>query len=517
MSDTTSLEALRDRNGRERMTDRALAPQRHLPTRIKLAYGLGSLAYGIKDNGFSTLLLLYYNQVVGLPAGLVGLSIFIALVLDAIVDPVIGHLSDHLHSRWGRRHPFMYASAIPVGALYLLLWNPPIGASHAHLMLYLIGISVLVRTAISCYEVPSSALAPELTSDYHERTSILGYRYLFGWIGGMGMLLLTFAVLLAPTSKFPVGQLNPAGYHIYAYVAASLMTAAILLSAGGTHREIRSLPKVAVTRTSLTDTFRSIGLTLQNRAFRILLMSGMFSYTNQGLNFALSTYFNTFLWGLPASWLAVFTICVIVGVVLAFLTATYTSRLWGKRRAAVAASLGYIVLAVTPLLLRSQDMFPGNGNPVLLPLLMADIVLAVTLGVGGAILGASMMSDVVEDSQARTGKRQEGLFFAGSFFMQKCVSGLGLLLSGAILSWVGFPTGATPGHVPHEVLQHLVLTFCGLTVVLGLIAAFLLSLFPLNESDHKKRLQELAEIASHAAPLPGSEAEIAASKEGLLF
>jgi len=73
----------------------------------KLAYGVGSVAYGIKDNGFSTLLLLFYNQVVGLPAQMVGLAVMVALIFDAFVDPLIGHLSDNTRSRWGRRHPFL--------------------------------------------------------------------------------------------------------------------------------------------------------------------------------------------------------------------------------------------------------------------------------------------------------------------------------------------------------------------------------------------------------------------------
>ncbi len=162
----------------------------------------------------------------------------------------------------------------------------------------------------------------------------------------------------------------------------------------------------------------------------------MFAYTNQGLTFALNTYFNTFLWGLPASCLAVFTLRVIVGVVLAFMLATYASRYWDKRHAAVWCALLYIVFATAPLFLRTVGWFPANGNPVLLPLLMASIVFAVAVSVAGAILGASVMSDVVEDSHARTGLRQEGLFFAGSFFMQKCVSGFGLFLSGAILTVV---------------------------------------------------------------------------------
>ena len=91
----------------------AHTPERRRDQSTKLFYGVGSIAFGVKDNGFSVLLLLYYNQVLGLDARLAGLAIMIALIVDAVVDPVIGYASDHLHSRWGRRHPFMYAAARP--------------------------------------------------------------------------------------------------------------------------------------------------------------------------------------------------------------------------------------------------------------------------------------------------------------------------------------------------------------------------------------------------------------------
>nr|MCS5638041.1 MFS transporter [Myxococcota bacterium] len=79
----------------------------------KLYYGFGSVAYGVKDNGFSYMLLLYYNQVLGLPASWVGAGLMLALIVDAFSDPLVGYLSDNLHSKWGRRHPFMYAAALP--------------------------------------------------------------------------------------------------------------------------------------------------------------------------------------------------------------------------------------------------------------------------------------------------------------------------------------------------------------------------------------------------------------------
>ena len=91
----------------------------------KLTYGFGAVAYGIKDNGFAYFLLLFYGTVVGLEPALAGTALLIALVFDSLSDPVVGYWSDNTRSRWGRRHPFMYAAAIPVALCYSLLWQPP--------------------------------------------------------------------------------------------------------------------------------------------------------------------------------------------------------------------------------------------------------------------------------------------------------------------------------------------------------------------------------------------------------
>ena len=486
----------------------SIAPAPRVGIGVKLAYGFGSIAYGIKDNGFSTLLLLFYNQVVGLRAELVGLAIMVALVLDAFIDPVIGHLSDHTRSKWGRRHPFMYAAAVPIGVLYLLLWNPP-HASQTATAAYLVVVAILVRTAISAYEVPSSALAPELTQDYHERTSVIGYRYLFGWIGGMGMLFVTFAIFLAPTTAYPLGQLNPAGYRIYAYVAAAAMTIAILVSAFGTQRRVAALPQVAILPTNIGGTFRGIFGALRNRAFRTLLAAGVFGFTAQGLTFALSTYFNTFFWQFPASILALSVIVTLAGVALAFGLSSTISRRYGKRKAAAVLTLTYPIIAALPYVGRLVGIMPSNGDPWLLFWLGASILVATALGVGGAILSASMMADIVEDEQLRSGKRSEGLFFAGSFFMQKCVSGLGVFVSGAVLALVEFPANAKPGAVAVEVLDRLALTYCTGLIGLAGIAAWFLWRFPLGgESDHRERVAALARDAARVLPLPASEPQL---------
>jgi GPH family glycoside/pentoside/hexuronide:cation symporter len=462
-----------------------------LPVATKLAYGVGSVAYGIKDNGFSTLLLLFYNQVIGLPAQMVGLAVMVALVFDAFADPIIGHLSDNTRSRWGRRHPFLYAAALPVGALYLLLWNPPRGDDTVTLV-YLLVVAILVRTAISCYEVPSSALAPELSSDYHERTSILGYRYLFGWAGGMGMLLLTFGVFLAPTAQYPVGQLNPQGYRTYAVVAAVLMVVAILASALGTHRRVARLPAAPATRGTARGSLQA----LRNRNFLVLIGAGVFANTAQGLNFALTTYLYTYLWRFPASVLLIYTLAVMVGVAVGFFIATRASRRLGKRNAAILFLLLAIPTISAPYLLNFVGWFPDRNSPLLLPLLLASTLVATALGVGVAILAESMMSDVVEDAQARSGERTEGIFFAGSFFMKKSVSGIGIFLSGALLALVGFPKAASPGAVPDIVLDRLALSYVGLVSVCGLLAAVILARFAITKASHEERLAQLGSSAA---------------------
>lgn len=158
-------------------------PAEQLPTRLKLFHGLGSIAYGIKENGFATFLLLFYNQVVGIDAGLVGAAIMIALIADAFVDPVIGELTDRTNTRWGRRLPWLYAAPIPLALAWMMLWSPPEG-STAFVLTWLIGWAIVVRSLVSMCEVPSVALVPELTSDYDERTVLMRYRFLLAGLAG---------------------------------------------------------------------------------------------------------------------------------------------------------------------------------------------------------------------------------------------------------------------------------------------------------------------------------------------
>jgi GPH family glycoside/pentoside/hexuronide:cation symporter len=480
------------------MTERARAGLTSLST--KLFYGSGSIAFGVKDNGFSTLLLLFYNQVVGLPSGLVGAAIMIVLVVDAFLDPIVGQISDNLRSRWGRRHPFMYASALPVALSYLLLWDPPHWSQGA-LFIYLVVVAIVVRTFITFYEIPSSALVAELTDDYDQRTVFFAYRIFFGWFGGLGISVLAFRVLLVPDATHAIGQLNPAGYMHYGIVAAIVMFAAILISAAGTHRHIPQFHVPAPRRITVGRMMGEMFETLANRSFLWLTISGVFFYAATGLVFALNIYFQTYLWQLSAVQISWFTLLAFVSAGLAFVFALPLSRRYGKKSSAIVLFVVGLGIAVVPLALRLANAFPLNGDPVLVPVLLVFATFSLALMIASSILMASMLTDVVEENALASGRRSEGLFFAANSFMQKTTSAAGVFLSGLLLSLVRFPANAQPGHIDMAIVRHLALVYLPSLVLLYGIAMVFLGFYRITRESHEENLQRLAAELAKSGPV----------------
>nr|WP_026325884.1 MFS transporter [Sphingomonas sp. Mn802worker] len=455
------------------------------------SYGIGAAAYGVKDSGFGTFLLLFYNQVVGVPAATVGLVIMCALIIDAFVDPTVGFFSDRTRTRWGRRHPWMYGAALPIMLGWLMLWNPP-HASEQVILGWLFAVAVLVRSAVSAYEVPSQALAAELSGDYDERTRIMAYRYLFGWAGGLLMLVGAYVYFLAPTPAFPNGLLSRAGYTGFAIAGALFMGATILISAWGTHKEILNLPRPPATRQSLADNFREMRETVKNRAFAILMLAGLFAYTSQGITYAMTNYLYSYVWGLRGFSFVWLSVSLFAGVAVAFVAAPRIGAIGSKPRGAALAALLGMAIGTTPYWLRLAGLFPAIDASVALPLLFAFAASATACGVTAFILGASMLADVVEDSEVTTGRRSEGVFFSGGFFIQKCTSGVGIFLGGLILTAAGFPAKAQPGQVPVAVLDRLTLIYAGCYVLLGCLAAFFYTRFPFGRAEHALRMERLS-------------------------
>lgn len=470
-------------------------------TRTKIFYGLGSVAFGVKDNGFQTILLPFYNLVLHIPAQLVGLAIGIALVFDAFLDPIVGQVSDNLHTRWGRRHPLMYAAALPVAISYLLLWNPPHWSTGA-LMAYLVVVAVVVRTFITFFEIPNSALVAELTNDYDQRTSFLSFRIFFGWYGGLGMTVLALLVFLAPTKSQPVGQLNAAGYGHYGMWSAIVMFAAIIISSLGTHRFIPYLRKPEERKMTLLEYGREMIATLNNRAFLILMVAIIILTLATGLVFALNYYISTFFWLLSTQQMGVLMLAGFVTVFIAFLIGPIASRIFGKVMGAIVLFCTGYVISISPLVLGLMGVWLHPGMPNLVWILLAVGMVSGAMTIGASIPVTAMIADVVEDSEIKTGRRSEGLFFAGNSFLAKAVTGLGLFASGILLAVSGFPTGAVPGKVDPAIVHHFAVVYLvTITVVYGL-GVIALAFFPINRETHRKNLQTLAaEMAQAQEPV----------------
>ena len=469
---------------------------RRVDSTSRLLYGIGAVAFGVKDNGFSFFLLLYYNQVLGLPERWVGLGIMLALFIDGMIDPIIGHVSDHLHARWGRRHPFMYAAALPVAVTYWLLWNPPANLTPGTLFAYFVVVSIVVRIAISLYEIPSASLVPELTDHYDERTAILGYRYFFGWWGGLGIAVLAYALFLQPDADHPVGVLNPAGYRHYGLAAACIMLLAILISAVGTHRFIPHLRQPPVgRRLGIRGIFRELVETLSNPSFLALFGAGIFAAMGAGLTAAMSIYINTYFWQLTSTQISVLVMSSFVSAAFALAAAPIASQRLGKKRAAIGISVAALVVGPGPLVLRLLDAFPDNASPLLMPLLFVFNMTTVALVILSGILSSSMAADVVEDSEMSTGRRSEGVFVAANAFVQKAVSGVGIFASTLLLAFIGFPADAKPGEVDPAIVRRLALAFAPTVIAVYSVAIAFLSAYRINREVHEANLRKLADRA----------------------
>ncbi len=478
----------------------AVPERRELETwRAKGFYGFGSVAYGIKDFGFGSLLLFYYNQVIGLPAVEVSFAIALVLVFDAFADPIIGQFSDNLRTKWGRRHPLMYASAVPVAISYYFLWVPPDGWSHQALFYYLVVMAILVRFLISMYEIPSSSLVPEMTDNYDQRTTFISVRYLFGVIAGVAISFVTFRYIFFADAAHPVAQLNPAGYPRFALASAIIMVASILISARGTHRYIPLFRVPEQRRITLGQVVGEMASSLAHRQFLFLIGAAVFGTMAISLGAGLLIYFNTYFWGLTTKQIGFFSLTSLASAFIAPLIAAPASVRFGKKNAALAFYFGCVALAVTPLSLRLLDLFPANGTMMLFVLLFLERTLSTILGVGCLILFGSMMADVVEDSAVRTGRRSEGLFFASVAFINKLLSAGGTILTGVILRLAEFPVGAKPATLDPLIVRHLAELYLPALIGFYGVGIIVLSRYRISREQHQENVRLLSESEAEAA------------------
>ena len=460
----------------------------------KVAYGFGSVAFGVKSNGFDYFFLIFYSQVMGVSAYLVSLALMMALIVDALSDPLIGYLSDNTRSRWGRRHPFMYAAAIPASVAYYFVWNPPAGLEGDALFPYIVTLAILVRTLITVYEIPSSSLVAEMSDDYDERTSMLSYRYFFGWTGGTLMGAFATIFILVPTATISNGMFNVEGHGQVGAIAATVIFLAIMISALGTHKMIPDLkPPPPARQMSVGLIYREVFETLASRSFLALFLAALFGAIASGVSTTLSFYFSTFFWGFTTEQIGLISLSVVISALMAFFISPAISKRLGKKRGAITIGLMAFTVAPAPIFLRLLGLMPENGDPALFPLVLSIIVVDVALIIAYQTLSSSMIADLVEEAEIKTQRRNEGVFFASVTFVRKVTQGIGAAVAGVLLTISQFPVGATPDQVPESVLTTFGWLYVPVIFGLWMIMISCLSLYSVDRRKHEANLEALAQ------------------------
>ncbi len=451
-----------------------------LTIRSRAAYGAGGAVYAVKEAAYTMFVLLFYTQVLGLNGTLTGIVISLSLVWDAISDPLAGTLSDRLRSRFGRRHPFMALSILPMGLGFVGLFTPPAAVIDSTPMLagWLLFWSLWVRTFITTFTIPHLALSAEITRDYHERSQILGARLAFLFLFSVFIPAIALVFVFSAGEGLD-GRFERDNYPLY----GALSCAAVWLMAGittlGTRRHMASsLDSTAAptTRGTLDNLILDIRRTLGNRSFRLVLgyeIASMMAYgTVATLNMLVWTYY----WEFSAREVSIIlSVPSLLAVILVLLTLTPLSRRFEKFQLMQLSVTGIILNCLWLYPLRMLDLLPPNGTGLIFVLNFLFMLIFMYCFLLRAIQTQSIIADITDEHEFEHGLRQEGGFFAAANFVNKFASIFGPVYGGVVLDVIGLTGNMRPGSVPDPVLNGLAWAF-GLGTLPGFVIALLLVL-----------------------------------------
>ena len=470
-----------------------------VPTRTKAFFGLGAMAEHIALYSFGFFIMLYYNQVLGLPATLAGLGPTLALIVDAITDPLMGSWSDRFRSKkWGRRHPFMLIAPLPIALSFYFVFNPPEGLETTGLFIWLIIFSILVRSSMTLFFVPHLAFGGEMSKDYHERSSIMAYNNIGTYIGSAGAHFFSLTFIFVATAGYSSGLLVPEAYKTFSTIAAIIVFFALYICAWFTQDRIPTLsqPGKDVAAFNFPDFFGDIGKALKNRNYLYLLLGLLFLSITIGMRSAFNNYMNIYFWEFDTSLIAKLVFASIIGYAVGFFFTPKLHRLFDKRKIIIVACLLYAIGDAMPVCLRLLGFFPENGDPWTFP----GVLFFHSFGTAGlSIINISVMSalaDVADENEVRYGQRQEGMLYSARNFFSKADRALGTFIAGVALDLIAFPTKAVPGEVDAGVIFSLGIIDSPVTIVPAVIAAFLYAGYRINHESHEQIRQTLDDRAA---------------------
>jgi glycoside/pentoside/hexuronide:cation symporter, GPH family len=463
------------------------------------AFGCSGIpTIGIISNGIDYFLFYFYSQVVGLSAALTGLALAIALIVDALANPVVGYASDNWRSRLGRRHPFMYASIVPLTLLYVIVWYPPaVSGGQGVLFTYLVTVLVLLRVSMAMFDAPVRTMVAELTPDYDERTRLAALPTSASWFIGALMTIAMYALWLRDTPEHLSGQTFIGGYQHAGLVGGVIVLASLLFSCIGLHPEIPHLHQTSPGQSvSLRAMPRSFSQLLQNRSLRALLLSSVFVGTGLGATATLWIYQYTVFFGLRSRQMSLLTVVealasLAVAPVIRRFVLNGDKKLMAMRFLALSVALSMIL---PPLL--ALQFLPERGSNGLWYLVMTYDFLSQLVWIVTASIIYSLYADVTDDVVALIGKRLEGVIFACQTFIERVAAGLGALLAGGMLTVIQYPSTAGDSPVPSAILTRPGLGYTGVWCVFASIGIWFISRYEITRS------MQAAEVQAEERVLP---------------
>ena len=470
---------------------------RRLSLPVMASYGFGQIGEALVTTGIGTFLLYYYNQVLGVSGLWTGSALAVSLVVDSLIDPAAGAISDRLKSRWGRRHPFMLFSAVPLGVFFCLMFNPPAGLSQPESALWLLCFALLTRLAMTFYTVPHLALGAEMAHDYNQRSTMYAMNIFFSSIGAAAGAALAYRYFFPTTPTYSPGLLNPDGYLGFSVAFGVAIALTILVCLAGTWREIPFLPTTG--RNAAAFSFRQLWRetvdAFRNKSFRAVFFGMTLATVMLAMEGVLTPYMGVHFWALTTEQLTVVPFASLLGLFVGILLTAPVTRWLDKKRTLMNCS--YLAIINGNLLvgmrLLAVPWFPANGSPLILPMIL--LVSFVGAVLGPLIFGSlnAMFADIVDEHELEIGHRREGIIFAARSFLIKMVSALGIVLGGAVIDLIGFPRGATAGSVEPDVLWQLGLFQSPLPSVFVLLAVMLYAGYNLDRERHADIRRQLAE------------------------
>jgi Na+/melibiose symporter-like transporter len=470
-----------------------------VPRRLKLFYSVGAAAEAIIGVAFNAFNFFFYTNVLGIPGTLAGLAITIALVFDAVTDPLVGAISDRWRSRLGRRHPFMFCAPIPVMACLFLIYSPPEGWNDFGLFAWLTVLTVTMRSTMTLFHVPHLALGAELSADFTERTRVMSMNTLLGAFGGFGIAFVAYSLFFAATPEYPNGLLNQAAYPMFAMYAALAGGSIMLASTILTMSVIPKLPRnlASVGRFSPKTFISDMKSALSNRNYLMLLIGLTLVSALLGTRETIALHLNTYFWELLPEQIRYFIVFAFIAPIVGFLITARLHETFEKKPVMIGCVAGTVIFSSAPIVLRILGWFPENHSPALMPTLIIFYVLYATLILMASITAMSILADVADEHELNTGRRQEGIFYSARSFFAKASSGFGHLVAGIAIDVIEFPVGAQPGTVDAGKLFDLGMVDGPIAAIPGIIAVFFYARISLTRKRHAEIQTALAANRVH--------------------